>query len=164
MTGAALATVIPASGTGKVAAFAVGFLSHYVLDALPHWERLFGPHYNEQLPRNHKLWPRHIYIQGSVDIFIGLVLLGYFIFKAPGSYELVIFLGGVGGILPDLIDSAPWWKHLTKEVPFWSVISKLHQSVHMDYKKQMELPSFTGLITQLVVTALSLAILINFLH
>jgi hypothetical protein len=51
LAGAALASLLPTgSASMKLFGFALGFASHYVLDAVPHWERLYGPHYNDELP------------------------------------------------------------------------------------------------------------------
>ena len=51
LTGTALASLLPTSSAYmKLVGFGFGFASHYVLDAIPHWERLYGPHYNDELP------------------------------------------------------------------------------------------------------------------
>jgi len=162
LAGAALATIVPASTPGRVGAFVLGVASHYALDAVPHWERLFGPHYNDQMPKDYLLWPDHIIIQGALDMFVGLLLLRYFSFAAPSSFALGIFLGGLGAALPDVLDNTPWWKHLTKKLPLWKSIESLHRMVHMSYKKQRRLPQIMGLATQLATASIALVVLFQF--
>ncbi|HUP26260.1 MAG TPA: hypothetical protein VM124_01275 [Candidatus Limnocylindrales bacterium] len=151
LAGAALGTLFSNRPGGVVIGFGVGVLSHYILDAVPHWERLFGPHYNNTLSKNHHDWPRHILVQGAMDLLVGVVLLRYFAFQANRPLAQAIFWGGIGGALPDIIDNAPFWSHMTKNLPFLKITMRVHRRVHIPVTKQLKLPKYTGLLTQLVI-------------
>lgn len=162
LTGAALASLLPAGSTTiRLTGFVLGFASHYVLDVVPHWERLYGVHYNDELPGSYANWPRHITLQGLADTFIGCAtFFTVLILIVPDSIRVTVLLGGIGAALPDLMDSVPWWSNYTKRLPIWRYLTRLHDWVHLDYDLQRKLPSFLGLVSQIVVIVAALFILI----
>ncbi len=161
LAGAALGSLMPGSAVGKVAAFFVGWGSHYLLDMVPHWERLFGPHYNDKLPKDHDKWPRHILVQGAMDVFIGLLLLRFFAFTMYTGEAWVVFWGGVGGALPDFLDNTPFWSRITRRIPFWRATERFHRFIHISVVEQRRFPKFTGIITQLVTCSIAVFVLIK---
>lgn len=163
LAGAALASLLPASPASmKLVGFAVGFLSHYPLDVMPHWERLYGPHYNDELPGAYGRWPRHITFQGVADTFIGCaVLFTILAVTVPGPDKTIVFLGAAGAALPDLMDSVPWWSDQTKHWPVWCYLRRLHDWLHLDYDLQRRLPSLLGLVSQIAVIIAALLVLLR---
>jgi hypothetical protein len=158
-----LASLLPTdSASMKLAGFALGFASHYVLDAVPHWERLYGPHYNDELPDAYSKWPKHVTAQGIAEALIGCAAFAAILaFGVPGPGRTVVFLGGLGAVLPDLADSVPWWSDRTARWPIWRYLRRLHDWFHLDYNLQRRLPSFPGLISQIAVIIAALLVLLR---
>lgn len=161
LAGAALASLLPTgSASMKLFGFALGFASHYVLDAVPHWERLYGARYNDELPSSYSNWPRHITYQGLADALVGCaVFFAILVFAVPGPGRTIVFLGGAGAVFPDLMDSVPWWAETTKRLPVWRYMTRFHDWAHLDYDLQRRLPSFLGLVSQIAVIVIALLVL-----
>lgn len=161
LAGAALASLLPTGSIAmKVAGFTIGFMSHYILDAIPHWERLYGAHYNNELPTDYSRWPKHVTTQGLADVLIGSMLFLTILFvTVPDSSKVCVLLGGIGAVLPDFMDSVPWWSQSTKQLPIWRYFTKLHDWAHISYDLQCRLPSFIGIITQVVVIVAAILVL-----
>jgi hypothetical protein len=162
LAGAALASLLPTHSVSmKVLGFTVGFASHYILDAVPHWERLYGALYNDELPTDYSQWPKNVTVQGLVDVLIGSALFLVILFTViPGPSKICVLLGGLGAVLPDLMDNLPWWSERTKQLPIWRYFRKLHDWSHMSYDLQRKLPSSIGLFTQIAVIVVALLVLI----
>ncbi len=162
LAGAALASLLPAGPASiKLLGFGLGFVSHYILDAVPHWERLYGPHYNDELPAAYSDWPAHITYQGLADALVGCAaFFMILIFAVPGPGRPVVFLGGAGAVFPDLMDSVPWWAETTKRLPVWRYLTRFHDWAHLDYDLQRRWPAFLGLVSQVAVIAAALFILL----
>jgi hypothetical protein len=163
LTGAALASLLPASPHSmRMLGFLVGFGSHYILDAAPHWERIYGARYNDELPADYGRWPKHVTTQSLVDVLIGSILFLTILFVVvPDPIKVCVCLGGIGAILPDLMDNVPWWSKRTKRLLVWRYLAKLHHWLHMNYDLQRKLPSLLGLFTQLAVIIIALLILMR---
>src|SRR3989338_10218169 len=98
IVGAALASFIPEH---PVLGFCVGLTSHYVIDAIPHWDyRIYSDsvhpekggamRFNKELVRD--------MIDIGFDIACGVMLALFFF--APAVPLAVILAGAIGGILP----------------------------------------------------------------
>ena len=163
LTGAAVASLLPVDSTSmKLLGFALGLGSHYVLDAMPHWERLYGAHYNDELPDSYAKWPKHVTEQAIAEGFIGCaVLLAILVVAVPYPSRTIVLLGAIGAVLPDLIDSIPLWSGRTKELPIWRYLRRLHDWSHLDYDSQRKLPSFLGLVSQIAVIITALLVLMR---
>lgn len=118
-----------------VAAFLAAFASHFLIDALPHWDyTLRSARHDEENPLNNDI------VVGK-DFFIDLgkigldALLGVFLslvfFQPANAYDLLIVLLGVfGGILPDPLQFLYYkWRH----EPLIS-LQKFHIWIHSDLK------------------------------
>jgi hypothetical protein len=71
-----------------VAAFALGVLSHFALDAVPHWGKWTG---------------RPTFMEVAVsDGLVGLAAMGALTALAPGDARLAVLAGMTGAALPDL--------------------------------------------------------------
>jgi hypothetical protein len=117
VVGAGLAVVAKAN---PIVAFVLGFVSHFLMDAIPHWD---------YLPRSKKRLAKHYLLTGEeqaqdafsenpkekfidflcigLDFFIGLALVFWFFLHGqitfPGIFFSPIFWGVVGGVLPDFL-------------------------------------------------------------
>jgi hypothetical protein len=159
LVGGALGSLVSTTNEGRIIGFAAGLVSHYLLDAVPHWERLFGPKDNSSI-RNipASKWPAHVFVQAAIDVFVGFALL---LVLAEGYSRSLwssspVFWAGLGAALPDLIDNVPFWKHKTRTIPVLSLLEKLHRAAHIKSESQKKLPKYTGLYTQILCIALAI--------
>ena len=99
IVGGALASLFP---TQPIAAIAVGFASHFAIDAIPHWDYPLQSISVRPGHRNHLKWQRPMLQDAALialDACVGLALgVGLFSAHAP---VLVIMLGAIAGMLPD---------------------------------------------------------------
>jgi len=99
IVGAALASFLPAHPIG---AFVIGFGSHFVLDAIPHWDypirsRTVDPRIGAPVVFDSALWRDTLAI-GS-DAFFGIVI-ALLLFGSRESFWAIL-LGAIGAMLPD---------------------------------------------------------------
>lgn len=88
IAGAAIGALSPS----PVVAIAGGFLSHFVLDFIPHWDPLFNKDHPGRFQRNKLLFAFLLFIDLGVSVIILLL-----IFQYPN-----MFIAAVVGTLPDL--------------------------------------------------------------
>ncbi len=117
-------------------AFVLGFLSHYVLDMIPHGEEnIFDKKY-------HRINYRSLIKALTID-FIILILYIYFIMTKLEVNQITLLAAVFGTVLPDLI----WgFYYLTK----WKILkwpTKMHNYLHMLIKHR-QLPLSYGLVIQ----------------
>jgi hypothetical protein len=132
VVGGALATLLP-SHPGV--AFAVGFASHFVIDAIPHWDYplrsiSLAPGARNQVRFTPAL-ARDIGLIGF-DAIVGLALaIGFF---ATPSTIIAVLAGAVGAILPDPLQFV---HTLYPHEPLAS-LQRLHRWAHT--KRQLHWP------------------------
>jgi hypothetical protein len=94
-TGASLASTLSSNPTSS---FLIGFLSHHLLDYLPHFDtNLF-----KEKGENIKTWPKEAWFLVIFEFFDFLVLYLLFFYNHKNLW-LNSFFGGLGGIFPDII-------------------------------------------------------------
>ena len=108
--------------TSYFVVFIVGVFSHYLLDAVPH---------NEPSGKNHH-WSDYfdLMVFVALDILGGLMIGLYLIW---GKDIWLPLFGGFAAILPDLIDNAPWSKHL-RRYRFFQKSLQVHQFFHYKHE------------------------------
>jgi len=116
-------------------AFILGFLSHYFLDALPHWDYL---EFFDIKNKSH-------WIKSAIDLLLGVVIVFLFIFFSFGP--LIIISAALGAALPDILEIFYNNFHLKFLKPF----SKFHNFVH--FKKKISF--FQGLPVLLILLMLT---------
>jgi hypothetical protein len=99
VVGAALASFLPSHPT---AAFVVGFVSHFALDAIPHWDypiksRSVNPTIGAPMVFDNALLQDAAAI--SCDGLVGM-LAALMLFASPASLWTIL-LGAIGAMLPD---------------------------------------------------------------
>ena len=101
VVGGALASLFP---THPIAAIAVGFASHFAIDAIPHWDYPLQSISVAPGHRNHLKLKKPILLDAALiafDACVGLALaVGLFSAHAP---VVVIVLGVIAGMLPDAL-------------------------------------------------------------
>ncbi len=147
-------------------AFGFGWASHYVLDAVPHWERLYLPRiesgFTTQLPVSK--WPRHVVAQAFLDVLVAIGLLAVLIYKSDTEMFLInnpIFWGGIGGFFPDAIDNFPLWNNFFGRIFPFKYFQNFHQRIHISDQKNYTAPRYLGLITQIIVVAVGVYLIVN---
>ncbi|MFA5927610.1 MAG: hypothetical protein WCT32_03510 [Patescibacteria group bacterium] len=135
-------TVGEISGNPLVA-LTLGILSHFLLDALPHYDTTDGG----------KFTPRQI---GVIVIdFICLVTIMLIVWMGlnPGT---AFWFGALGGTIPDLLDNVPFWNKKFRS----TIIGKAFHAFHDRIQKD-EVGVWIGLLSQLIIICLSIIILMS---
>lgn len=114
IAGAAVGSLTPSH---PVAGFAIGFISHFVLDAIPHW------HYpldaitidaNDPMKNNMRINKDFVFdmLKIGFDAALGIAL-SLLLFQSSHGYSLLAALmGASGGIAPDALQFVYWkWRH-----------------------------------------------------
>jgi hypothetical protein len=142
LTGAAIGLA-----TGNpVLSFAGGFVSHFVLDTIPHADGNFSPT-PDVLNITFKDYPGIIF-----EILVGLSFTLYFTLQRP-EYFGVMILGAVGTLLPDLISNIPLWSKRIRSLPVLKQFHALHHFVN--HRPWSEVSLLTGITTQIIVVLLA---------
>jgi hypothetical protein len=136
-----------------VISFALGFASHFVLDAIPHWQyKLNSKIYDEDPMKEdmilNKDFVRDIFLIG-LDCLVGFSL-SIFLFQGwagLNNLSLPILFGSLGGVSPDALQFL-FWK--LKEEPLLA-IQKFHKWAHA--KKNFAYDSKAGFFLQIAVVA-----------
>jgi len=101
--------------------------SHFLLDALPHWEYALGNICSDK--KNRSLFSRSSLIDLAKIILDGCfgVLLPLLLFFPHTRNELfIVLMGSVGGMLPDVVEFLYWKLN-------WNILgyfSRFHRSCH----------------------------------
>lgn len=150
VTGAALASLFPHQ---PVIGFLAAFASHYVLDAIPHWDypiltASLKPNIGGKLRLEKSLLIDFTKL-GS-DALLGLLLATLFFAPLPSVFPAL--LGAIGGLLPDFLQFV--YTRFRRE-PL-SSLQRFHRWVHSKKK----ITSFIGIAIQ-AFFILSLIILLK---
>lgn len=162
VAGAAIGAAVSDLPGAPVVAFGLGWASHYVLDRIPHWERLYRhrEHFSTQQPASH--WPRHILVQAILDNLAAALIVSGMIQTLSGTlafWRSPLFWGALGGVFPDLLDNTPFWNATTRNWPFFRQERYFHKGIHISQEDQTRYHQF-GLLTQLIVVTLGLCFLL----
>lgn len=125
LTGAAISSTLVSPALSLPAAF----LSHFILDALPHLEATTFTSKKEgqdYYPTKKEI----LYI--GLDVLVGLFALLFLYLKFTNP---LILFGAFFAILPDLIDNIPWWYWIRK-IPGFRQFHKFHNKIHFDLKRE----------------------------
>ena len=150
IAGAAIAQFFPAH---PVLAFGAGFVSHFLLDTIPHWD------YTLRSSKKDEQNPLSVDMEVGKDFFVDLVKIGFdimlgvfasafilgFVFGVP--ITTAAWLGMFGGMLPDFLQFAymKW-----RREPLLS-LQKFHHWIHSE-KKLKQYP-FSGILLQTLLVA-----------
>lgn len=140
LVGAAIAKAIP----NPIISLPAAFASHFLFDALPHWDG------SPQTPFNKKF-----YFLVSLDYLFGLSMVWWF--SKDNPTQIWILLGAFSATLPDFMMGTfrnfnlPWNKW------FWYIkLNNFHRRI------QNNIPFAAGMATAFITIAVSILILVSF--
>jgi len=163
LVGAAAASLFPGN---PVLAFSAGFVSHFAIDALPHWD--YGEYASSwEKDRNNPINSRFVidkkffkkdFLLFCADALIGLTLSVFvfcvWYFHLP---PFIISLGACAGLLPDALGSV----YLTTHWPLLRPLQKFH--IWVQKGRQLEQVSpLVGLSLQAAMVVAIIAALLVF--
>jgi hypothetical protein len=130
---------IGASTIKPLWAFFFGWLSHHLLDMIPHFDRgsfyvkKFRPPYlggeKESTPQSWLSRAEWFLVLG--DLFLALSVFLFFIVRFYPSQTLSVFAGVSGGVLPDFIGAwLFWFPKLRKKLAFLNKYDNWHSYFH----------------------------------
>lgn len=136
ITGVTIASLIPDK---PLLGFVLGFMSHFLLDAIPHWD------YSRRSLKEDKENPLNDDMLIGKDFIIDLLkisfdgilglLISYLIFGIYFKYSLLVILSGaVGGMMPDALQFVYMkWRH----EPLIS-LQRFHLFMHAEKKMETQ--------------------------
>ena len=149
VVGAAVATLFPHS---PQMGFLAAFVSHFVLDAIPHWDYL-SLEFKRATDANTKFWREKPFWRDfakiSLDVFIGLIIL-IILAKIRGLNPRHIFIGAFFATLPDPLQFISWVFKLTP--------LKYHDKFQFWIHSKKEPNPWPGLLVQVVLVAIAISI------
>lgn len=156
VVGASIANVLPAY---SALAFATGFASHFLLDAIPHRDyhlsSVYQKSFNNSIETNITTDKKFLLdlIKISIDFFSGIIIV-WWLFGASTIDSLWIpFWGMIGGVTPDALQFVYFkWKH----EPIIS-LQKIHFWFHTKYKLE-DWPVFVSILSQALIALLFVTI------
>lgn len=163
IVGAALGSFVTDLPGSQAIAFGAGWASHYVLDKVPHWENIFGKDIHGY-PSGIELKdiPLVGIASGVVDVGVAALVITLI---AKGNPEIAfwsnpIVWGALGGFFPDLIDNIPLVNKVTKYIPGVLAERAFHERNHISEQARRQVPVWWGVVSQLLVVALGLYVLL----
>ena len=127
--GAALAQLTPHS---PVTGFVVGFASHFVLDAIPHWDYPLASHTggDDSLDADMQLGQKFVFDLSKIalDVLLGLAL----VLTLPRGLvsQNVLLVGALGAMLPDALQFA----YFKLRGPLLTPLQRFHLWIHTDIR------------------------------
>lgn len=134
-----------------VLGFAAGFLSHHIIDSLPHTD---GGSLEVDVKNFAK--DKRIITIVAID-FVLLTLVVLFLYTLHGFY-LPMVLGAIGGALPDLIDNMPFWSPRLRKIYPFNYYHRFHEYFHFTIENKNWL--WAGVVIQLFVIVISFGLLV----
>jgi len=144
----AVGAVIGLATKNPVLGFFAGFVSHFVLDAIPHSDLgSFGGDAGNF--KKIKSWGLVIF----GDIILSAALFFLIFYKT--NFLPAVFWGAFGGALPDFIDNNPLWSLSLRKVFPTNYFHAFHETIHFTISKKKYF--WMGIATQVVVIMVSLS-------
>ncbi len=164
IVGAAAAQLFP---THPIIAFSAGFVSHFLLDMIPHWDyKILSTYanpdsamqenkYSPGASQRHSIDRLFIYdlIRTGLDTTLGFIVVGIMFFLGVFVTPQIIILGALGGIIPDFLQL------VYNRFPYQPVtlLQTIHHRVHAESRPFEDKP-VTGILTQIIVVGLCLTV------
>ncbi len=143
-------------------AFLMGFLSHFVLDAIPHIDP--GTFHRVDLPiagkidlekaHDNRPWPKWIYAFVVVE-FVIIWAVAFLLFRNRPDFGLIV-TGGLGGIFVDGMDN-PVFQFMLK----WPVLKQIHWLHHFVHHDIAIDKWYWGVLFEIIIIGGSLWLLIK---
>jgi hypothetical protein len=125
-------------------AIILAFLSHYLLDILPHIEYPIKNIQNKQ-------WTKSLpdFIRVFLDFFAGLLIIYFF-----SGWQIIIFTGALFSILPDAFN----FLNLVFQNKLLKTHNNFHEKIH--FLKNKKISIFWRIVSQVLVVAVSIILLV----
>jgi hypothetical protein len=158
IAGAAVASAMPSH---PVLGFVAGFASHYLLDAIPHWEyelRSTTENPNDPMDESITLDKNFIFdlLKMGFDAFLGIAVaflfFGFPDFNFHAIFYSAIIWGIIGGLLPDALQ----FVYLKCKHEPMIGLQKFHILAHSKIK--MDNRPVLGIFSQIIIIALIAAV------
>src|SRR3989344_4658712 len=151
VAGVALARLFPQN---PVLGFGAAFVSHFVLDMIPHWDyrlaSLEAGASGRKIDKEFKINPAFVadLMKIGADILIGLIVAFLVFYPASKLDLLVLFLGVSGAILPDFLQFVFY-----KFRPFWlKPLQHFHIWIHA--RRDFNNHPLLGIVMQILLAAI----------
>lgn len=153
VVGVAAAELFPSN---PIAAFIAAFLSHFLLDAIPHWNYKIKAHQeNPENPLNGKVVFGKTLVFDLIKVFVdlsaGVALSFLFFYNGTYQSETIVVLGVFGGVLPDALQFLYW---ILKIEPL-KTLQRFNLWIH--HLTKLEVPMVLGIFFQIVIAAIVVA-------
>lgn len=146
IVGASVASIVPHH---PVAGFVFGFLSHFAIDAIPHWDYFLSSmrrdpdNYLNNDMRFDKHFPFDL-VKIGLDAFLGIALALLFFQQLHQPLQWSILFGMFGGMLPDALQFV-YWKFRREPL---RTLQRFHLWIHA--KKKLDHQPFLGILFQII--------------
>jgi hypothetical protein len=146
-THAALGALVGAAVPNRFLSFALGFISHFLVDRIPHGDEhmLDGYKSGDKVKRA----VAYVTIDSVIAMYVSLVILS----NAPTELHSAMKWGLIGSILPDLLVGI---YELTKVKPFFERFTAWHHKNHHHvigkYRHGKDIPFKWGLGYQIIAS------------
>ena len=159
LTAHALAGALIGETTGNIfISFILGFISHFILDAIPHQETgsgegffdgLFG---REKFSKSSKIFGLILFLDLTV-----LSLSAYFLYSLGAFNNLTpAIAGALGGIMPDFLNGL----YFTTKNKCLGYFSNLHHQIHFKHEK-IKVSNIAGIASQVIIVILAISLLVK---
>ena len=153
------AAIAGALADKPILAILLAFLSHFILDAIPHWD--YTPRSavrNPDRPLDNDLKIGHAFFFDLLviagDFFLGLFLAALVFYSAPAHVVLIALLGAIAAMAPDFLQFVYMkWRH----EPMTS-LQRFHLASHA--KRDLKAYPVAGVTIQLIVILIATAFVI----
>ncbi|MBU0706922.1 hypothetical protein KKG41_00960 [Patescibacteria group bacterium] len=135
--------------------FVVSFLSHYLIDIIPHGD--------EGIDRWIKKKPSRLLLVEAIDISLIIVFISLFLHNNPQANTMLLLVAVFGAVLPDFLAEG-YYQITTRSAPFYRLFffirksnlilaplyqhKALHHRIHKTFN--IEISTYAGLLLQLV--------------
>lgn len=138
---------------GPLTAIFIGFASHHLLDRLPHADiNIFDGKDLLRQQKNLKIWTLVI-----IEFIFFLLITFYFLGKHDLNFQKIAFLGGLGGIAPDIL-TIFFRQFFNKRPKIVQSYLNFHKNFHFNLVKRREI--FLGFIIEILIFVFGLILLI----
>lgn len=148
-----VASSLASSSTNNYfASLIIGIASHHILDKLPHLDiNIFKKKYNTISDLDFKFFALVI-----PEFVLFLLLSFYFIGNLPLEKQKIAFVGGLGSILPDILNFANIiiFKGKLNKFKLFEKYQKFHHDFHFKYQGSKITPIFIQILIVLLAIIL----------
>ena len=111
--------VVGEASGNPLPAFIIGFLLHYVLDAIPHFDSF----------ENGKIYTTKQIIFTVSEFTLGMIYI-FFVLRPTLSISSPFLWGSIGCMLPDMLDYFPLWSRQWRGTKIGHSLSTFHRRIH----------------------------------